>query len=66
MTAMQQGQLYLENASGITITGCELLAAGQSSVWMQGLAQVIKSISLPSLSVCSQPPPPLHVDTGLQ
>lgn len=39
MTAMQQGQLYFENASSITVTGCELLAAGQSSVWMQGYAQ---------------------------
>ena len=39
MTAMQQGQLYFENASDITVTGCELLAAGQSTVWMQGFAQ---------------------------
>jgi hypothetical protein len=39
MTAMQQGQLYFENASGITVRGCELLAAGQSTVWMQGFAQ---------------------------
>ena len=36
---MQQGQLYFENASDITVTGCELLAAGQSTVWMQGFAQ---------------------------
>ena len=39
MTAMQQGQLYFENASSITVTGCELLAAGQSALWMQGYAQ---------------------------
>ena len=39
MTAMQQGQVYLENATGITIAGCALLAAGQSAVWMQGWAQ---------------------------
>jgi hypothetical protein len=39
MTAMQQGQLYFENASGITVKGCELLGAGQSAVWMQGFAQ---------------------------
>jgi parallel beta-helix repeat protein len=39
MTAMQQGQIYFENASSITVEGCELLAAGQSTVWMQGYAQ---------------------------
>ena len=32
-------QVYLENATGITIAGCALLAAGQSAVWMQGWAQ---------------------------
>jgi hypothetical protein len=41
MTAMQQGQLYFENASGITVSGCECLAAGQSAIWMQGFAQNI-------------------------
>eukprot|EP01052_Picozoa_sp_SAG31_P045706 SAG31_NODE_8457_length_1447_cov_1.747033_1_plen_333_part_01 len=39
MTAMQQGQLYFENASRITVSDCELNAAGQAAIWMQGFAQ---------------------------
>ena len=39
MTAFQQGQLYFENASSITVEGCELAAAGQTGVWMQGFVQ---------------------------
>jgi hypothetical protein len=38
LTAMQQGQLYFENASSIRVSGCELIGAGHSGVWMQGVS----------------------------
>eukprot|EP01052_Picozoa_sp_SAG31_P007228 SAG31_NODE_342_length_17455_cov_6.381251_10_plen_962_part_00 len=37
--AEQQGMVYIENATGVTVEGCRLLAAGHSAVWIQGWAQ---------------------------
>ena len=33
--ASSQGMIYLENATGITITGCSLRAGGIAGIWMQ-------------------------------
>lgn len=35
----REGMIRMENASNITVTGCELLAAGTSAVWMEHYAQ---------------------------
>jgi hypothetical protein len=37
----REGMVRVENASSVTVTGCELLAAGTSAVWMEHYAQHI-------------------------
>ena len=41
----REGMIRIENATNVSIVGCELLAAGTSAVWMEHFAQSCSVVS---------------------
>jgi len=41
----REGMLRIENATNVSIVGCELLAAGTSAIWMEHFAQSCSVLS---------------------